>query len=224
MDFIVNYIDFVLHIDRHLDGLIQTYGTWVYLILFAIIFCETGLVVTPFLPGDSLLFVTGTIAARGSLDLQTALMLLAAAAIIGDNVNYWVGRFVGAQIVERGWVKEEYLDRTHHFYEKYGGKTIFIGKFLPIIRTFAPFVAGIGKMTYPKFLAFNISGAITWMCVFILGGYFFGNLPFVKQNFTLVILGIIVLSILPSVFEFIRARRQIRQARQAVDYKKESGC
>jgi len=224
MDFIVNYIDFVLHIDRHLDGLIQTYGTWVYLILFAIIFCETGLVVTPFLPGDSLLFVTGTIAARGSLDLQTALMLLAAAAIIGDNVNYWVGRFVGAQIVERGWVKEEYLDRTHHFYEKYGGKTIFIGKFLPIIRTFAPFVAGIGKMTYPKFLAFNISGAITWMCVFILGGYFFGNLPFVKQNFTLVILAIIVLSVLPSVFEFIRARRQIRQARQAVDYKKESGC
>ena len=224
MDFIVNYIDFVLHIDRHLDGLIQTYGTWVYLILFAIIFCETGLVVTPFLPGDSLLFVTGTIAARGSLDLQPTLMLLAAAAIIGDNVNYWVGRFVGARIVERGWVREEYLDRTHHFYEKYGGKTIFIGKFLPIIRTFAPFVAGIGKMTYPKFLAFNISGAITWMCVFILGGYFFGNLPFVKQNFTLVILGIIVLSILPSVFEFIRARRQIRQARQAVDYKKESGC
>jgi len=217
MDFLLNYIDFVLHIDRHLDGLIQTYGTWVYLILFAIIFCETGLVVTPFLPGDSLLFVTGTIAARGSLDLQPTLMLLAAAAIIGDNVNYWVGRFVGARIVERGWVREEYLDRTHHFYEKYGGKTIFIGKFLPIIRTFAPFVAGIGKMTYPKFLAFNISGAITWMCVFILGGYFFGNLPFVKNNFSLVILGIIVLSVLPSVFEFIRARRQIKQARREAE-------
>jgi len=217
MDFLLNYIDFVLHIDRHLDGLIQTYGTWVYLILFAIIFCETGLVVTPFLPGDSLLFVTGTIAARGSLDLQPTLMLLAAAAIIGDNVNYWVGRFVGARIVERGWVREEYLDRTHHFYEKYGGKTIFIGKFLPIIRTFAPFVAGIGKMTYPKFLAFNISGAITWMCVFILGGYFFGNLPFVKNNFSLVILGIIVLSVLPSVFEFLRARRQIKQARREAE-------
>ena len=211
MDFILNYIDFVLHIDRHLDVLIQTYGTWVYLILFAIIFCETGLVVTPFLPGDSLLFVTGTIAARGSLDLQTTLILLVSAAIIGDNVNYWIGRFVGQKIVERKWVKQEYLDRTHHFYEKYGGKTIFIGKFLPIIRTFAPFVAGIAKMTYPKFLAFNISGAITWMCVFILGGYYVGNLPFVKKNFTMVILAIIVLSVLPSVVELIRARRQAKR-------------
>jgi len=217
MDFIVNYIDFVLHIDRHLDGLIQTYGTWVYLILFAIIFCETGLVVTPFLPGDSLLFVTGTIAARGSLDLQTTLLLLCSAAIIGDNVNYWIGRFVGARIVERGWVRQEDMDRPRHFYEKYGGKTVFLGKFLPIIRTFAPFVAGIAKMTYPKFLAFNISGAITWMCVFILGGYYFGNLPFVKNNFTLVILAIIVLSVLPSVFEFVRARRHIKQARKAAD-------
>ncbi len=217
MEFIVNYIDFVLHIDRHLDGLIQTYGTWIYLILFAIIFCETGLVVTPFLPGDSLLFVTGTIAARGSLDLQTTLVLLTVAAIIGDNVNYWTGRFVGARIVERGWVRQEYMERTHHFYEKYGGKTVFLGKFLPIIRTFAPFVAGIAKMTYPKFLAFNISGAITWMCVFILGGYYFGNLPFVKNNFTMVILAIIVLSVLPSVFEFIRARRHIKQARRATD-------
>jgi len=217
MDFIVNYIDFVLHIDRHLDGLIQTYGTWIYLILFTIIFCETGLVVTPFLPGASLLFVTGTIAARGSLDQQTTILLLCSAAIIGDNVNYWIGRFVGAKIVERGWVRQEYLDRTHHFYEKYGGKTVFLGKFLPIIRTFAPFVAGIAKMTYPKFLAFNISGAITWMCVFILGGYYFGNLPFVKNNFTLVILAIIVLSVLPSVFEFVRARRHIKQARKAAD-------
>ena len=217
MEFIVNYIDFVLHIDRHLDGLIQTYGAWIYLILFAIIFCETGLVVTPFLPGDSLLFVTGTIAARGSLDLQTTLVLLTVAAIIGDNVNYWTGRFVGARIVERGWVRQEYMERTHHFYEKYGGKTVFLGKFLPIIRTFAPFVAGIAKMTYPKFLAFNISGAITWMCVFILGGYYFGNLPFVKNNFTMVILAIIVLSVLPSVFEFIRARRHIKQARRATD-------
>ena len=217
MDFLLNYIDFVLHIDRHLDGLIQTYGTWIYLILFTIIFCETGLVVTPFLPGDSLLFVAGTIAARGSLDLQTTLFLLCSAAITGDNVNYWVGRFVGAKIVERGWVRQEYMDRTHHFYEKYGGKTVFLGKFLPIIRTFAPFVAGIAKMTYPKFLAFNISGAITWMCVFILGGYYFGNLHFVKNNFTLVILAIIVLSVLPSVIECIRARRHIRQARQTAD-------
>lgn len=211
MDFLLNYIDFVLHIDRHLDGLIQTYGTWVYLILFMIIFCETGLVVTPFLPGDSLLFVTGTIAARGSLNVQTSLILLTCAAIVGDNVNYWIGRFVGRKIVQRGWVRQEYMDRTHHFYEKYGGKTVFLGKFLPIIRTFAPFVAGIAKMTYPKFLAFNISGSGTWMGVFILGGYYFGNLPFVKNNFTLVILSIIVLSVLPSVVEFVRARRQIRR-------------
>ena len=212
MDFLLNYIDFVLHIDRHLDGLIQTYGTWVYLILFAIIFCETGLVVTPFLPGDSLLFVTGTIAARGSLDLQTTLILLVSAAIIGDNVNYWIGRFVGQKIVERNWVRQEYLDRTHHFYEKYGGKTVFLGKFLPIIRTFAPFVAGIGKMGYPRFATFNVAGGIAWVAVCLFSGFWFGNLPWVNQHFELVVVGIVLVSVMPMVVEYLLAQRRARQA------------
>jgi membrane-associated protein len=214
MDFIFNYIDFLIHFDRHLGGILQQYGTYTYAILFLIIFCETGLIVTPFLPGDSLLFVVGTFAAREDLDRNTLLMLLPLAAIIGDNVNYWVGHFFGPRMAEKGksrWIRQEYLDRTGHFYEKYGGKTVFLGKFLPIIRTFAPFVAGIGSMTYPRFLFFNITGAITWVFVFVLGGYFFGNLPFVKKNFTMVILAIIVLSVLPSVVELIRARRQSKR-------------
>jgi membrane-associated protein len=214
MDFIFNYIDFLIHFDRHLGGILQQYGTYTYAILFLIIFCETGLIVTPFLPGDSLLFVVGTFAAREDLDRNTLLMLLPLAAIIGDNVNYWVGHFFGPRMAEKGksrWIRQEYLDRTGHFYEKYGGKTVFLGKFLPIIRTFAPFVAGIGSMTYPRFLFFNITGAITWVFVFVLGGYFFGNLPFVKKNFTMVILAIIVLSVLPSVVELIRARRQAKR-------------
>jgi membrane-associated protein len=214
MDFIFNYIDFVIHFDRHLGGILQQYGTYTYAILFLIIFCETGLIVTPFLPGDSLLFVVGTFAAREDLDRNTLLMLLPLAAIIGDNVNYWVGHFFGPRMAEKGksrWIRQEYMDRTGHFYEKYGGKTVFLGKFLPIIRTFAPFVAGIGSMTYPRFLFFNITGAITWVFVFVLGGYFFGNLPFVKKNFTMVILAIIVLSVLPSVVELIRARRQAKR-------------
>jgi membrane-associated protein len=213
MDFIFNYIDFLIHFDRHLGGILQQYGTYTYAILFLIIFCETGLIVTPFLPGDSLLFVVGTFAAREDLDRNTLLMLLPLAAIIGDNVNYWVGHFFGPRMAEKGksrWIRQEYMDRTGHFYEKYGGKTVFLGKFLPIIRTFAPFVAGIGSMTYPRFLFFNITGAITWVFVFVLGGYFFGNLPFVKKNFTMVILAIIVLSVLPSVVELIRARRQAK--------------
>jgi membrane-associated protein len=214
MDFILNYIDFVIHFDRHLGGILQQYGTYTYAILFLIIFCETGLVVTPFLPGDSLLFVVGTFAAREDLDRNTLLMLLPLAAIVGDNVNYWVGHFFGPRMAGKGesrWIRREYLDRTRHFYAKYGGKTVFLGKFLPIIRTFAPFVAGIGSMTYPRFLFFNITGALTWVFVFVLGGYFFGNLPFVKKNFTMVILVIIVLSVLPSVVELIRARRQAKR-------------
>ena len=214
MDFIFNYIDFLIHFDRHLGGILQQYGTYTYAILFLIIFCETGLVVTPFLPGDSLLFVVGTFAAREDLDRNTLLMLLPLAAIVGDNVNYWVGHFFGPRMAEKKksrWIRQEYLDRTRHFYEKYGGKTVFLGKFLPIIRTFAPFVAGIGSMTYPRFLFFNITGAITWVFIFVLGGYFFGNLPFVKKNFTMVILAIIVLSVLPSLFELIRARRQAKR-------------
>lgn len=210
MDILFGYLDFLIHFDRHLDWIVQTYGFWTYLILFAIVFCETGLVVTPFLPGDSLLFVTGTFAARGVMEMEALLALLSIAAILGDNVNYWVGYLMGPRMVERRkirWVKQEYLDRTHYFYEKYGGKTVFLGKFLPIIRTFAPFVAGIGTMTYPRFLMFNISGAITWVFVFILGGFFFGNLPFVKKNFTFVILSIIILSLMPGIIEFVRHRR-----------------
>jgi membrane-associated protein len=213
MDFIFNYIDFLIHFDRHLGGILQQYGIYTYAILFLIIFCETGLVVTPFLPGDSLLFVAGTFAAREDLDRNTLLMLLPLAAIIGDNVNYWVGHFFGPRMAEKRrsrWIRQEYLDRTRHFYAKYGGKTVFLGKFLPIIRTFAPFVAGIGSMTYPRFLFFNITGALTWVFVFVLGGYFFGNLAFVKKNFTMVILAIIVLSVLPSVVELIRVRRQAK--------------
>jgi len=218
MDFILSYIDFVIHFDRHLGGILQQYGTYTYAILFLIIFCETGLIVTPFLPGDSLLFVVGTFAAREDLDRNTLLMLLPLAAIIGDNVNYWIGHFFGPRMAEQGksrWIRQEYMDRTRHFYEKYGGKTVFLGKFLPIIRTFAPFVAGIGSMSYPRFLLFNITGAITWVFVFVLAGYFFGNLPFVKKNFTMVILAIIVLSVLPSVVELIRARRQAKRGSSA---------
>ena len=214
MDFILNYIDFLIHFDRHLGGILQQYGTYTYAILFLIIFCETGLVVTPFLPGDSLLFVVGTFAAREDLDRNTLLMLLPLAAIVGDNVNDWTGHFFGPRMAGKKksrWIRQEYLDRTRHFYEKYGGKTVFMGKFLPIIRTFAPFVAGIGSMTYPRFLFFNITGAVTWVFAFVLGGYFFGNLAFVKKNFTMVILAIIVLSVLPSVIELIRARRQAKR-------------
>jgi len=205
MDFLLNYIDFVLHIDRHLDGLIQTYGTWVYLILFAIIFCETGLVVTPFLPGDSLLFVTGTIAARGSLDLQTILILLTAAAIIGDNVNYWIGRAVGPRLFGR-FINKRHLDRTHEFYEKHGGLAVVFGRFAPIIRTFMPFVAGIGRMTYPKFLAFDIFSGILWPAIFVLSGYYFGNLPLVKKYFSLVVVVIIVISVIPIIYQIVRMR------------------
>jgi len=213
MEIISQFIDIVLHLDKYLAVLVAEYGVWIYAILFAIIFCETGLVVTPFLPGDSLLFVVGTFAAREDLDRNTLLMLLPLAAIVGDNVNYWVGHFFGPRMAEKRksrWIRQEYLERTRHFYETYGGKTVFLGKFLPIIRTFAPFVAGIGSMTYPRFLFFNITGAITWVFVFVLGGYFFGNLAFVKNNFTMVILAIIVLSVLPSVVELIRARRQAK--------------
>jgi membrane-associated protein len=211
MEFIKDFIDILLHLDKHLAGIIQQYGVWTYLILFLIIFCETGLVVTPILPGDSLLFATGAFAATGALDLVTILILLTVAAILGDTVNYWIGSYIGPkafQYEKSRLFKKEYLIRTHEFYEKHGGKTIIIARFMPIIRTFAPFVAGIGKMTYSKFLMYNVSGGILWIGLFVLGGYFFGNIPFVKKNFTLVILAIIILSILPGVIEFIRHKRK----------------
>lgn len=209
MELIREFIDFFLHLDEHLSQLITRYGTGTHLILFLIVFCETGLVITPFLPGDSLLFAAGTFAALGALDLQLLIVLLTVAAIIGDTVNYWVGSYIGPRAFGGNvrFLKTEYLERTHAFYEKHGGKTIILARFIPIIRTFAPFVAGVGSMSYPKFLTYNVVGAVIWVGLFVLGGYFFGNIPTVRQNFTLVILAIIALSVLPIVIEALRSRR-----------------
>ena len=211
MELITPYINIFLHLDHYLSSIIQQYGFWTHLILFCIIFCETGLVVTPFLPGDSLLFATGTFAARGELELTVVLALLSVAAIAGDTINYWFGFLVGPKMLEREkirWVKKEYLDRTHQFYEKYGGETIILARFIPIIRTFAPFVAGIGTMAYPRFLLYNIMGGTFWVVAMTLLGFFFGNIPIVKENFSFVIVVIIVISILPAVIEAFRQRRQ----------------
>ena len=211
MEFIKSVIDFVLHLDVHLSELIQTYGLWTYLILFAVIFCETGLVVTPFLPGDSLLFAAGTFAARGDLKVVVLFLLLAAAAVIGDTVNYWIGKIIGPKVFQKEnsrIFKKQYLDRTHEFYEKYGAETIIIARFVPIVRTFAPFVAGIGRMTYGKFLSYNVIGGVAWVALFTFGGYFFGNIPFVKKNFSLVIIAIILISLVPVLLEFLKHREK----------------
>jgi membrane-associated protein len=200
-------IDFVLHIDRHLSEIILAYGVWTYLLLFLIIFCETGLVATPFLPGDSLLFAAGTFAALGSLDVFWLCLILSAAAVLGDTVNYWIGNYAGPKVFQREkvrFLKKEHLERTHQFYERYGGKTIIIARFVPIIRTFAPFVAGIGSMTYWTFISYNVIGGIGWVLICVFVGYFFGNLPIVRENFSLAILAIIVISILPGIIEFVR--------------------
>lgn len=208
MELITTFFDLLLHLDRHLALLIQNYGLWVYAILFLIVFCETGLVVTPFLPGDSLLFVAGTLAAAGGMDAGILFGLLTVAAILGDTVNYWVGAIVGPKVFREGarYLKKEHLDRTHGFYERHGGKTVIIARFLPIIRTFAPFVAGIGRMDYGRFLFFNVTGGVLWVGFFVFAGYFFGNLPIVKQNLTLVIGLIIILSIMPGLVEYWRHR------------------
>ena len=213
MDILKQFLDVILHLNQHLDTLVQNYGPWVYGILFLIVFCETGLVVTPFLPGDSLLFAVGALAARGSLDIYLVAVLLLVAAILGDTVNYWVGKLVGQKLIERypKLFRPEHLRRTHDFFERYGGKTIVIARFVPIVRTFAPFVAGIGKMTYSRFMAYNVGGALLWILLLLPLGYFFGNLPIVKKNFTLVIFGIIFLSILPGVIEFLRERNRLKQ-------------
>lgn len=211
MDFIKEIIDIFLHLDVHLDFIIRSYGTWTYAILFLIIFCETGLVVTPILPGDSLLFATGTFAARGSLDVWFVVFLLSVSAVAGDTINYWIGSILGPQVFKKEkslFFNKEYLDRTHRFYEKYGGKAIIIARFIPIIRTFAPFVAGIGRMTYKRFITYNVVGGIGWIVIFVLAGYFFGSVPFVKNNFSLVILAIIIISILPAIIEYLRHRYQ----------------
>ena len=209
MELIRQLLDILLHLDRHLDTIIQQYGVWTYLILFLIIFCETGLVVTPILPGDSLLFAVGTFAARNALDLGLLLVLLSVAAVAGDTVNYAIGYRVGPQIFRKEGVRflnREYLDRTHRFYERHGAKTIVIARFVPIIRTFAPFVAGVGRMSYARFVTYNVAGGVGWIAALVLGGYLFGNISVVRQNFTLVIFAIIVLSILPGVIEFLRQR------------------
>ena len=205
-------IDIVLHLNRHLEGMVADYGPWIYGILFLIVFCETGLVITPFLPGDSLLFAAGALAASGGLSLSLVVGLLIVAAVLGDTVNYAIGRFAGDGLQRRfpRVVKKEHLDRTHAFFEKYGGKTIIIARFVPIIRTFAPFVAGAGHMSYRFFMVYNVVGAVHWVVLCSLAGYFFGNLAFVKNNFSAVILAIIVISILPAVVEILRERRRAR--------------
>ena len=209
MEIIHWFVEFVLHLDQNLQELVQNYGLYVYGILFLIIFCETGLVVTPILPGDSLLFAAGAIAATGQLNPWGMILLLTAAAILGDTANYWIGAYIGPKVFSKPkslFFNPEHLKRTHEFYEKYGGKTIIIARFLPIIRTFAPFVAGVGSMSYGRFIAYNVIGGALWVPLFVGGGYFFGNLPVVKRNFTLVILAIIVLSLMPMVIEIIRHR------------------
>jgi len=210
MELIKAIIDILLHLDKHLDLVIRNYGFWTYGIFFLIIFLETGLVVTPFLPGDSLLFAAGAFAALGSLDTKWLIMLLSIAAIAGDTLNYWIGYIVGPKVFSKEksrFLNKDYLYRTHQFYERYGGKTIILARFIPIIRTFAPFVAGIGSMTYGRFITYNIVGGIAWVAIFVLGGYLFGNIPSIKQNFSLVIAAIIFLSILPGIIEFLRHRK-----------------
>ena len=214
MEFLVTAFDMFMHVDQHLLDLATAYGGWIYGILFLIIFLETGVVVTPFLPGDSLLFATGALAAAGVLDVVQILTLLTAAAILGDNMNYAIGRFVGPKVFTQRsrFLKHEHLLRTQRFYEKHGGKTVVLARFVPIVRTFAPFVAGVGRMRYARFLAFDVGGGVFWVWGFGLLGFFFGNQPIVKENFGLAIIAVIVLSLLPIVFEAWRARAEQRRA------------
>jgi membrane-associated protein len=210
MEFLKGLVDILLHLDVHLDLVIRNYGFWTYGILFLIIFLETGLVVTPFLPGDSLLFAAGTFAALGSLDATWIIIFLSIAAVAGDTANYWIGHASGPKVFNKEKSRlfnKKHLERTHQFYERYGGKTIIIARFVPIVRTFAPFVAGIGSMTYGRFIAYNVIGGIGWVVILVLGGYFFGNIPFIKNNFSLAIGAIILLSILPAIIEFLRHRK-----------------
>jgi len=203
-------IDIVLHLDRYLKDLVPEYGGWIYAILFLIVFCETGLVVTPILPGDSLLFAIGALAGAGTISLLGVQCTLLAAVFCGDNTNYWIGHFIGPKLFkgESRLLNRSYLDRTHAFYERYGGKTIIIARFVPIVRTFAPFVAGLGRMTYARFLSFSVFGSLLWVISLTLAGYFFGGLEIVKKNFSLVVLLIIVISIMPAIIEFYRERQR----------------
>jgi membrane-associated protein len=213
MESIKHILDFFLHIDKQLLDVVQTYGTWTYGILFAVIFMETGLVVTPFLPGDSLIFAAGALAGVGALDIHRLIPLLIVAAVTGDNLNYLIGRTVGPRVFHEGnrFFKQAYLERTHEYYAKHGGKTLILARFVPIVRTFAPFVAGLGGMRYPKFLAYSASGGILWVSLFGFLGYFFGGLPIVKEHFSTAVLATIVLSLTPMVIELWKARREARR-------------
>jgi membrane-associated protein len=212
MGWLTHFIDLMLHLDVHLNAVILQFGGWTYAILFLVLFCETGLVVTPILPGDSLLFAAGTFAALGSLEVVPLMVLLIVAAILGDAVNYSIGLYLGPKVLTGRYrfLKPEYLEKTQRFYEKYGGKTIVIARFVPIVRTFAPFLAGVGRMSYSRFAMYNISGAILWIVLLTMAGYLFGNIPIVRKNFTLVIFAIIIISILPAVIETVRSRKETR--------------
>ena len=216
METLAAFWDLVIHLDKHLSVFVAQHGPWVYALLFAIVFCETGLVVTPFLPGDSLLFVVGAIAAAGGMDILLVMGVLIGAALCGDNVNYWIGRYVGPRVFhykESRWFNPKHLERTHAFYDKHGGKTIIIARFMPIVRTYVPFVAGVGAMPYGRYLAFCVVGALTWVGSLCTVGYFFGNIPAVKNNLTLVIVGIVLLSVAPGAVAWLRARRAGANAR-----------
>ncbi|MBI5295425.1 MAG: DedA family protein [Chloroflexi bacterium] len=211
METIKFLIDLFLHLDVYLSQIISQYGVWTYAILFGVIFMETGFVVTPFLPGDSLLFAAGTFAALGSLNIWLVAGLLMVAAVLGDTVNYSIGHYLGERAYNIKWIKKEYFDKTHAFFEKHGGKSIFLARFVPIVRTFVPFVAGIGKMSYGYFITYNFVGGIFWVALFTFTGYFFGNIPFVRDNFELVIVAIILVSVLPMGYEWLKARREAKQ-------------
>jgi membrane-associated protein len=219
MEVITTLIEFILHIDEYLAEIIANYGVWTYALLFLIIFLETGFVITPFLPGDSLLFAAGSFAALGVLSPWVLVILLSIAAILGDTVNYWIGHYIGPKAFSGNirFLKKEYLDKTHDFYEKHGGKTIILARFVPIVRTFAPFVAGVGAMTYSKFVTYNIIGGIVWVNIFVWLGYFFGTLPFVQKNFELAIVAIILISVLPMIYEFVKAKWEARKANARVE-------
>ena len=214
LPFVAQFIDIVLHLDKHLALLVAEYGVWIYAILFLIVFCETGLVVTPFLPGDSLLFVAGALAAEGvgggGIDIRILIAVLLTAAVLGDNVNYWIGRWVGDHVLRWGegsrFFNRTAYDKTHAFYERYGPMTMTMARFVPLVRTFAPFVAGVARMTYPRYFAFDLLGAVLWVFSLTLAGYWFGNLPVVKNNLSLVIVGIVVVSVLPMAIGWLRSR------------------
>ena len=212
MSLILKIIDFILHVDVYLNQIITAYGAWTYGLLFFVIFMETGFVVTPFLPGDSLIFVAATFAARGALNPWLLFLLMVIAAFAGDTANYWIGHAIGAKAYtgEVKWIKKEYMERTHAFFEKHGGKTIFLARFVPIIRTFTPFVAGVSKMPYGYFITWNLIGGATWVATFTLLGYFFGNIPFVKNNFELVIIAIVLISLVPAILEGLKARKEMK--------------